>query len=110
MAWRLRISAVADPTPKLIARREGALGRLTLNRPEALGALTLGMCEAMTSALLEWRHERDVEAVLIDHEGRGFCAGGDIRFLADSAAAGGEAAFRFFLAEYRLNHLLMVYP
>ena len=95
---------------ELLVRRDGALGRLTLNRPEALGALTLGMCEAMTVALLAWRNDPAVERVVIDHEGRGFCAGGDIRFLADSAAQGGEGAFRFFHTEYRLNHLLTVYP
>ena len=96
--------------PELIVRREGAVGRLTLNRPAALGALTLGMCQAMTAALLDWRGDPTIKAVLIDHEGpRGFCAGGDIRMLADSAAAGGQAAFEFFHTEYRLNHLLAVY-
>jgi len=95
---------------ELIVRREGGVGRLTLNRPAALGALTLGMCEAMTAALLEWRDDDGVEAVLIDHAGeRGFCAGGDIRFLAESGAGDGEAARRFFHTEYRLNHLLTVY-
>ncbi|HXQ16538.1 MAG TPA: enoyl-CoA hydratase/isomerase family protein [Caulobacteraceae bacterium] len=97
--------------PELIVRRDGALGRLSLNRPAALGALTLGMCEAMTAALLEWRGDPGVTAVMIDHEGpRGFCAGGDIRMLADSAAVGGAAAFGFFHTEYRLNHLISVYP
>ena len=97
-------------TEELIVRREGAVGRLTLNRPAALGALTLGMCQAMTAALLEWRGDPAIKAVLIDHEGpRGFCAGGDIRMLADSAAAGGAAAFEFFHTEYRLNHLLATY-
>src|SRR6185437_6731190 len=96
--------------PELIVRREGGVGRLTLNRPAALGALTLGMCKAMTAALLEWRDDDGVEAVLIDHAGeRGFCAGGDIRFLAESGAGDGEAARRFFHTEYRLNHLLSVY-
>ena len=96
--------------PELIVRREGDVGRLTLNRPQALGALTLGMCEAMTAALLEWRGDRGVEAVLIDHAGeRGFCAGGDIRWLAESGAGDGSAARRFFHTEYRLNHLLSVY-
>ncbi len=84
---------------------------MSLNRPQALGALTLGMCEAMTAALLEWRGDPGVAAVMIDHEGpRGFCAGGDIRGLADSAAVGGAAAFEFFHTEYRLNHLISVYP
>lgn len=95
---------------ELIVRREGAVGRLTLNRPAALGALTLGMCEAMTAALLEWRGDDGVATVLIDHAGeRGFCAGGDIRFLADSGAGDGQAARRFFHTEYRLNHLLSMY-
>jgi enoyl-CoA hydratase len=96
--------------PEVIVRREGSVGRLTLNRPAALNALTLGMCEAMTAALLEWRDEPDVTAVLIDHAGeRGFCAGGDIRWLAESGAGDGSAARRFFHTEYRLNHLLSVY-
>ena len=96
---------------ELIVRREGALGRLTLNRPEALGALTLGMCEGMIAALRAWRDDPAVAAVLIDHAGpRGFCAGGDIRMLAESGAGDGVAARRFFHTEYRLNHLLCVYP
>ena len=96
--------------PELIVRREAGVGRLTLNRPQALGALTLDMCEAMTAALLEWRDEPGVEAVVIDHAGeRGFCAGGDIRWLAESGAGDGSAARQFFHTEYRLNHLLAVY-
>jgi enoyl-CoA hydratase len=96
---------------ELIARVDGGLGRLTLNRPEALGALTTGMCEAMIAALLQWRDDPAVAAVLIDHAGeRGFCAGGDIRTLADSAAGDGVAALRFFHTEYRLDHLISVYP
>jgi enoyl-CoA hydratase len=87
------------------------VGRLTLNRPRALGALTTAMVEAMTAALLAWRTDPDVAAILLDHAGeRGFCAGGDIRFLASSATEGGAGARDFFFQEYRLNHLLMVYP
>ena len=93
--------------PELIVRREGGVGRLTLNRPQALNALTLGMCEAMTAALLDWREDAGVQAVIIDHAGeRGFCAGGDIRMLAESGAGDGKAARQFFHTEYRLNHLL----
>jgi enoyl-CoA hydratase len=95
----------------MLLGRDGALGRLTLNRPEALGALTTGMCEAMIAALLGWRDDPGVAAVLIDHAGaRGFCAGGDIRTLAESAAGDGVAALRFFAAEYRLDHLISVIP
>ncbi len=95
----------------VLVRREGALGRLSLNRPEALHALTTGMCRLMTDALLAWREDPSVEAVLLDHaEGRGFCAGGDIRMLAESGAGDGREAREFFLTEYRLNALLHGYP
>ncbi len=90
---------------------DGLVGRLTLNRPEALGALTTGMCTAMIGALLAWRDDPRVKAVLIDHAGeRGFCAGGDIRALADSVAGDGSAARAFFVTEYHLDHLLFGYP
>ena len=62
--------------------------RLTLNRPEALHALNTAMCAAMIEALLAWRSDERIGAVLIDHTPgtRGFCAGGDIRMLAESGA------------------------
>jgi enoyl-CoA hydratase len=93
------------------ARLEGAVGRLTLNRPEALHALTTAMCRTMIDALVSWRSNPAVEFVLIDHSGeRGFCAGGDIRMLAASGARDGFEAREFFFTEYRLNHLLFEYP
>jgi enoyl-CoA hydratase len=98
---------MSDSQPQVIVRKEGRTGRLSLNRPRALNALDLDMCRIITEALLAWRDDPDVEAVMIDHEGdRGFCAGGDIR----AAAADAQAAKAFFLAEYRLNALLHAYP
>jgi len=98
-------------TDQMIIRREGAAGFLTLNRPKAIHALTAEMDHAMTAALLEWRGDDAVKAVVIDHsEGRGFCAGGDIAFLRNSALTdGGESGRRFFYEEYQLNHLLFTY-
>lgn len=97
-------------TDNVLIRVEGRVGRLTLNRPQALHALTLDMCEAMTTALLAWRSDPDIQLVMLDHSGeRGFCAGGDIRMLAESGKGDGVAARAFFLAEYRLNHLMFEY-
>jgi enoyl-CoA hydratase len=88
------------------------LARITLNRPDALHALTTHMCANMTQALLSWRDDDSVRAVMIDHaEGtRGFCAGGDIRVIAESGKSDGKAAREFFFTEYQLNHLLFTYP
>jgi len=97
-------------TQDLIVTREGPVGRLRLNRPKAIHALTLDMCEGVLTALEDWRGDLGVEAVIIDHaEGRGFCAGGDIRLLAESGATDGEAARGFFHSEYRMNHRLFTY-
>ena len=97
-------------TAEVIARVEGQVGRLTLNRPSALHALNTNMCEIMIEALLAWRDDPAVTLILIDHSGeRGFCAGGDIRMLAESGASDGVQARRFFFTEYRLNELLHRY-
>jgi enoyl-CoA hydratase len=99
-------------SPLIIVTQDGGLGQLTLNRPSALHALNLEMVKLMTDALLAWRSDPSVGAVLIDHAPgtRGFCAGGDIAMLARSGAADGAEARAFFHAEYRLNHLLHSYP
>ncbi|CAM3182669.1 Carnitinyl-CoA dehydratase [Sphingomonas antarctica] len=98
-------------TDEILARIDGAVGHLSLNRPKALHALTLDMVYAMTAALVAWRDDDAVGAVVIDHaEGRGFCAGGDIAFLRNSALNdGGVSGRKFFHDEYRLNHLLFTY-
>ncbi|WP_430385925.1 enoyl-CoA hydratase/isomerase family protein [Blastomonas fulva] len=98
-------------TTDVLTRVEGRTGIISLNRPGAIHALTTAMCSATTDALVAWIDDPAVEAVLIDHaEGRGFCAGGDIRMLATSGAQDGAEAREFFFIEYRLNHLLFVYP
>jgi len=97
-------------TPDVITRIEGKVGRIRLNRPKAIHALTGDMCSAMIAALLPWREDPAVQAVVIDHaEGRGFCAGGDVVMLARSGAGDGAEARAFFHEEYRLNHLLFTY-
>lgn len=99
-------------TSELHLNTHGGVGHVSLARPKALHALTHGMCEGMSEALLGWREDRAVQAVIIDHaEGRGFCAGGDVALVRRSALEDGGAAGRaFFHAEYRLNHLLFTYP
>jgi enoyl-CoA hydratase len=95
----------------ILTHKTASAARIRLNRPAAIHALNLPMCQAMIAVLLDWRGEDAVQAVLIDHaEGRGFCAGGDIRMLAESGAKDGVEARAFFHTEYRLNHLLFTYP
>lgn len=97
-------------TNQVLISIDNGVGRIRLNRPKAIHALTPEMCEAINEALLAWRKDDAVTAVMIDHaEGRGFCAGGDIALVANSAKTDYVEAERFFHVEYRMNHLLFTY-
>jgi 1,4-dihydroxy-2-naphthoyl-CoA synthase len=52
----------------------------------------------MDRALIQWADDPSIELVVVDHAAgtRGFCAGGDIRMLAESGAGDGNAAAAFF--------------
>ncbi len=96
----------------VIARRDGRVGRLVLNRPQALNAIDLPMIRACARALEDWRDQPHVHAVVIEGAGdRAFCAGGDIRALRqyelDDEHYRAEA---FFREEYELNLMIATYP
>jgi enoyl-CoA hydratase len=97
-------------TGDIVSLTEGHVGRIRLNRPKAIHALTTAMCAAILEQIEAWRTEDAVRAVMIDHaEGRGFCAGGDIRMLAESGAEDGAEAREFFHTEYRMNERLFTF-
>ena len=99
-------------TDQLIIATEGALGRITLNRPEAINALSQPMIEGITAALTGWRDDPEVGAVLFDGAGpKGFCAGGDVRAVRQWIIEGRqEKAYAYFAAEYRMNRLIAGFP
>ncbi|MEV4597892.1 enoyl-CoA hydratase/isomerase family protein [Amycolatopsis sp. NPDC049253] len=95
----------------VLARRQGAAGRLTVNRPEALNALDLRMIRAMLAALDEWESDPAVTAVVLDGAGeRAFCAGGDIGVVHSSAVGDPAVAWALWREEYRLDARLARYP
>jgi enoyl-CoA hydratase len=96
----------------VLIRQQGGLGRITLTRPAALHALNTPMCAAILNAVNAWAADPSVHLLWIDHqEGtRGFCAGGDIRMLAESGAGDASEAREFFRTEYRMNAALEAFP
>lgn len=101
--------AVSDEVATYVANR---IGFIDLERPKALNALSTGMIRAMHAALDQWRDNPDVIAVVVrSQHPRAFCAGGDIRFLYESAQRGEhDARDVFFIEEYQLNHAIFTYP
>lgn len=96
---------------EVIIRKEGAAGRITLNRPKALNALTHGICLETLKALDAWADDPEVRLVIIDAEGeKAFCAGGDIAQVYHAGRAGNFALGRdFWRDEYVMNARLAEY-
>src|SRR6202021_1139205 len=104
-------AAVVGPEPDVIARREGSVGVIRLNRPKAINAMTLEMSLAIDRALDLFEKDPDVALVLLEGAGeRGLCAGGDIRGLYDSSRAGGDLGKMFWRQEYIMNARIAKYP
>jgi enoyl-CoA hydratase len=96
-----------EAEPHILFETRGALGLITLNRPKALNALTHGMCIGMHKTLRAWEEDETIRAAAIRGAGpRAFCAGGDIRAMADSSFDKTPAAANFLRDEYRLNGLI----
>ncbi|SDU03359.1 enoyl-CoA hydratase/isomerase family protein [Stappia sp. ES.058] len=98
-------------TGDVLIRRQGRAGRITLTRPRSLNLLTRAMVQAIHAALDRWRDDPAIELLIIDAEGRAFCAGGDIRQVHAHVIAGDLAAARDHIRdEYRLDLKLARYP
>lgn len=86
--------------PLVLARHEGRMSRITLNRPRAINALNTEMFIGVGRALSDVQHPNSgVDLVLLDGAGdRGFCGGGDVKEI---AAGGARAVFKL---EYTLDY------
>jgi 2-(1,2-epoxy-1,2-dihydrophenyl)acetyl-CoA isomerase len=84
-----------NPQHSVLTTRRGVTVTLTLNRPEVLNAIDGAMVTALQSALTEAAEDKSIRAVILTGSGRGFCAGGDLRF---ALAANPEQPGDSFLA------------
>jgi enoyl-CoA hydratase len=98
--------------PSLLARTNGAVLHLTLNRPRALNALDEALIAALAGAARAAATDPAIRAVVLEGAGgRAFCAGGDVRAMRALVQGGDRAGVaRFFTAEYGLNRLIAEFP
>ena len=61
-------------------RTDGAVTRLTLNRPEALNAMSEAMAAEFAAAVKRVAREKS-KVVILEGAGAAFCAGGDLAFI-----------------------------
>jgi enoyl-CoA hydratase/carnithine racemase len=87
--------------------RLGTLTAVTLHRPAQLNAISLEMVRELRQALAACEADGSQRVLLLRGAGgKAFCAGGDIKAIAQDALAGGTLARDFFAEEYALNAAL----
>ncbi len=58
---------------------QGQIMIIKLNRPERLNALSKVIREGMADAFNQFKNDKDLEVAILTGEGRGFCAGEDMK-------------------------------
>lgn len=74
---------------------ENSILQISFNRPEQLNALSHNVLENLYQILQKAKFDSTVKAILITGEGRGFCAGADIKQLADLSSTAGLQFARY---------------
>ncbi|MEK1836931.1 MAG: enoyl-CoA hydratase-related protein [Pseudomonas sp.] len=74
----------------LLERHNGVL-HITLNRPDSRNAMSLQMVAELRAVLAAVRDDRQVRALVIGGAGGHFCAGADIKDMANARAQGATA-------------------
>ncbi len=84
---------------------------LTLNRPDRLNALSAPMLEGLLEALPRLAADAQVAVVVLTGAGRGFCAGGDVKSMAEgSSQLGMDDAVQRLRGRMEVSRLLHTIP
>jgi 2-(1,2-epoxy-1,2-dihydrophenyl)acetyl-CoA isomerase len=70
-------------TQDLLEAVKDRVALLTLNRPDRLNAMSRDMLDALLEAMPRLAADPDVGVVVVTGAGRGFCAGGDVKAMAE---------------------------
>ncbi len=93
---------------EIISKVDNGFGHLILNRPKALNALSFDMILEMREQLENWKNNPLVHSVILSSNNeRAFCAGGDVKAVAEDTE---NLANAFFREEYALNAEIAYFP
>ncbi len=99
-----------DEAPKeTICAEQGRAGLVRLTRPRALNALTLGMIRELEAFMHGCAKNPHIYGIVLEAEGKGFCAGGDIRAVRDWSLNSPAEAARYYAEEYQHNWTLQCF-
>ena len=75
----------------LLLSLEAGVLHITLNRPDSRNAMSLAMVGELRAVLAAVDDDLDVRAIVLCGAGGHFCAGGDIKDMANARASGSDA-------------------
>ena len=90
-------------TEDLLARVDEGVAVVTMNRPERRNALSGPMLEAMARVLSALEVDDDVACVVLTGASGAFCAGGDVKGMAQRSSGGGTGSFDEAIHRQRLQ-------
>src|SRR6266436_8721497 len=74
-------------TDPALLRIDGPIATITLNRPTAFNAIDLSIARKLEQLGAEVEASDEITVLVIEGEGRAFCAGGDLQTIGAAAAA-----------------------
>jgi enoyl-CoA hydratase/carnithine racemase len=91
----INMGAFSMPTPApaslpddpALLRIEGPIATITLNRPGAFNAINLPIAKRLEQLGAQIEADDEIRVLVIEGEGRAFCAGGDLQTIGAAAAA-----------------------
>jgi 2-(1,2-epoxy-1,2-dihydrophenyl)acetyl-CoA isomerase len=99
-----------EALPELIETVQDGIATLTFNRPERMNALSTPIMEGLLHGLPRLAGDPAVKVVVLTGAGRGFCAGGDVKDMAQGgekrSAAEATAHLRSRMEVSRILHEL----
>jgi 2-(1,2-epoxy-1,2-dihydrophenyl)acetyl-CoA isomerase len=96
--------------PDLIETVEGGVATLTLNRPESLNALSGDIRRGLLEAIERLGADDRIGCIVLTGAGRGFCAGGDVKSMADRSGRAFEERAEGIRQSNRIPALMHVTP
>ncbi len=94
---------------EVLLAEPGRAGVVRLNRPKAFNALTFGMIQALERFYHACAKNPHIYGIVLEAEGKAFCAGGDIRVIRDWAKTSPDESDRYYAEEYQHNWTLQCF-
>ncbi|KAG2308550.1 hypothetical protein Bca52824_028298 [Brassica carinata] len=95
---------------QILVEEKPSVRILTLNRPKQLNALSLNMVTRLLQLFLAYEEDPSVKLVILQGQGRAFCAGGDVSAVVRDIGLGNwRRSADFMSLEYTLNYVMATY-